>query len=88
MTETVLFYAGAVAAVVGALAVIMARTPLRGALSLIVTLCAVALLYLTLEASFVATMQVLVYAGAIMVLFVFVIMLSFENLFKSSNSIA
>ena len=75
MMETVLFYIGAVGAVVGALAVVRAKTPLRGALWLIVTLCAVALLYVLLDASFVAAMQILVYAGAIMVLFVFVIML-------------
>jgi NADH-quinone oxidoreductase subunit J len=75
MMETVLFYVGAVTAIVGALAVVLARTPIRGALWLIFTLCAVALLYVLLDASFVAAMQILVYAGAIMVLFVFVIML-------------
>ncbi|MBI5507689.1 MAG: NADH-quinone oxidoreductase subunit J [Deltaproteobacteria bacterium] len=75
MIEIVLFYVGAVAAILGAAGVVLARTPLRGALWLIFTLCAVAVLYLLLEAPFVAAMQVLVYAGAIMVLFVFVIML-------------
>ncbi len=75
MIETLVFYLAATLAIGGALAVILARTPLTGALSLIVTLVAVAMLYLLLDATFVAAMQVLVYAGAIMVLFVFVIML-------------
>jgi NADH-quinone oxidoreductase subunit J len=70
-----LFYAGAAGAVVSALLVVLSRSPLRAALWLIATLCCVALLFLLLDASFVAAMQVLVYAGAIMVLFVFVIML-------------
>ncbi len=54
---------------------IMARTPLKGALSLIVALVFLSVLFVLLDASFVAAMQVLVYAGAILVLFVFVIML-------------
>lgn len=75
MTEAVLFYIGAAIAIVGALGVVTARNPLRGALSLIVSLCGVALLFLVLNASFVAALQILVYAGAIMVVFIFVIML-------------
>jgi NADH-quinone oxidoreductase subunit J len=75
MLTTVLFALGAGAMLVSALAVILARSPLRAALYLICSLCSAALLYILLEASFVAAMQVLVYAGAIMVLFVFVIML-------------
>ncbi len=55
--------------------VILQRNPLYSALSLIVTLCSMAGLFLMLDAQFVAAMQVIVYAGAIMVLFVFVIML-------------
>ena len=70
-----LFYLGAIGAVASALMMVLARSPLRAALWLIGSLCAVALLFLLLEAPFVAAMQVLVYAGAIMVLFVFVIML-------------
>ncbi|OGR12903.1 MAG: hypothetical protein A2341_23395 [Deltaproteobacteria bacterium RIFOXYB12_FULL_58_9] len=69
------FYLGAAVAVAGALMTVLSRSPLRGALWLIVSLCSVAVLYLLLGASFVAAMQVLVYAGAIMVLFIFVIML-------------
>ena len=70
-----LFYIGAAGAVVSALMMVFSRSPLRAALWLIATLCAVALLFVLLDATFVAAMQVLVYAGAIMVLFVFVIML-------------
>ena len=55
--------------------VVWQRSPLRGALALIAALCFQAGLYVLLSAPFVAAMQVLVYAGAIMVLFVFVIML-------------
>jgi NADH-quinone oxidoreductase subunit J len=58
-----------------ALCVVLARSPLRSALALIVALCLQAILYVMLDAPFVAAMQVLVYAGAIMVLFLFVIML-------------
>lgn len=75
MTEAVLFGIGAGGLILAALMVIVAKSPLRAALYLIVGLCCSALLYVLLDASFVAAMQVLVYAGAIMVLFVFVIML-------------
>jgi NADH-quinone oxidoreductase subunit J len=70
-----IFYVAAASALGGALLVVLARSALRSALWLILTLCSVAVLFLLLDASFVAAMQVLVYAGAIMVLFVFVIML-------------
>ena len=54
---------------------VLQRTPVYSALSLIVVLCSLAGVYLLLEAEFLAVIQVIVYAGAIMVLFVFVIML-------------
>jgi NADH-quinone oxidoreductase subunit J len=73
--EPALFIAGATGAILSAVFLVFSRSPLRGALYLIASLCSVALLYVLLEAGFVAAMQVLVYAGAIMVLFVFVIML-------------
>ena len=72
---TILFYIFAAIAVLAALNVVMQRTPVYSALSLIVVLCALAGVYLLLEAEFLAVIQVIVYAGAIMVLFVFVIML-------------
>jgi len=75
MLESVLFVGATAVLLLTAVLVVMARSPLRAALYLICSLCTVAMLYILLEASFVAAMQVLVYAGAIMVLFVFVIML-------------
>ena len=72
---TLLFWAASAGLLASATGVILARSPLRGALWLIVALCHVALLYLLLDATFLSAMQLLVYAGAIMVLFVFVIML-------------
>ena len=70
-----LFYISAAVAVVAALSVILQRTPVYSALSLIVVLCALAVVYLLLGAEFIAMLQIIVYAGAIMVLFVLVIML-------------
>jgi len=72
---TVLFYIFAALAVIAALSVVLQRTPVYSALSLIVVLCALAVVYLLLGAEFMAAIQVIVYAGAIMVLFVLVIML-------------
>jgi NADH-quinone oxidoreductase subunit J len=71
----ILFYICAAVTVLAALNVILQRTPVYSALSLIVVLCALAVVYLLLGAEFMAVIQVIVYAGAIMVLFVFVIML-------------
>lgn len=71
----ILFFLFAVMAISGALNVILQRNPIYSAIGLIVTLCSLAGLFLTLSAQFIAAIQVIVYAGAIMVLFVFVIML-------------
>lgn len=65
----------ALLAVAGALGVVMNRNALYSALSLVGVFVATAALYLMLNAPFLAVLQVMVYAGAIMVLFVFVIML-------------
>lgn len=62
-------------AVFAAFNVILQRNPIYSALALIITMCALAGTFLLLSAQFVAAMQVIVYAGAVMVLFVFVIML-------------
>ncbi len=70
-----LFYIFAALTVLAAISVVAQRTPVYSALSLIVVLCALAAVYLLLDAEFIAVIQVIVYAGAIMVLFVFVIML-------------
>lgn len=73
--EHVLFLLFATVAVLGAVSLILQRHPIHSALSLIVVMVSLAGLYLLLGAEFIAAVQVIVYGGAIMVLFVFVIML-------------
>jgi NADH-quinone oxidoreductase subunit J len=75
MAEKVLFITFALVALLTALNVLLQRNPLYSALSLIGTLASLSGLYMTLRAQFIAAIQIVVYAGAIMVLFVFVIML-------------
>ncbi len=70
-----MFYLFAIVSVIAALFVVAGKNPISCAIALIVTLGALAGVFVLQEAHFVATIQVLVYAGAIMVLFVFVIML-------------
>src|SRR5580658_7733548 len=65
----------ALLAVVAAINVVVQRHPIASALSLIGVLGSIAVLYLLLGAEFIAMVQIIVYAGAVMVLFVFVIML-------------
>jgi len=71
----VVFFVLAALAVIGAVSLIFQKHPIHSALSLIVVMIALAGLYLLLGAEFVAAVQIIVYGGAIMVLFVFVIML-------------
>jgi len=71
----VLFFVCGALAVAGAILVIVAREPVHSALALVLVMVALAVLYLLLGAPFIAAVQIIVYAGAIMVLFVFVIML-------------
>ncbi len=74
--ELVLFYALAGLAVFGALAMLLfVRNVVASAMSLVVTMVSLAGIYLLLEAHLVAVLQIMVYAGAILVLFLFVIML-------------
>jgi NADH-quinone oxidoreductase subunit J len=73
--ELLAFLMLAAMAIAGAVSLILQRHPIRSALSLIVVMVALAGLYLLLEAELVAAVQVIVYAGAVMVLFVLVIML-------------
>ena len=75
MVETALFTVLAVVTVITAILVIVQRNPVASAIYLIITLFSLAGVYLLLNAPFIAVIQVLVYAGAIMVLFLFVIML-------------
>lgn len=74
MTEAVLFYLFSLVAIVAGFSVVVARSPIASALSLVVCFFFLAANYVLLSAHFVAVIQLLVYAGAIMVLFIFVIM--------------
>ena len=73
--QLLLFYFFSALAVLSALAVIFAKRPARALLSLIVTMFCLSVLYLLLGAPFVAMVHLIVYAGAVLVLFLFVIML-------------
>ncbi|AJE04540.1 NADH-quinone oxidoreductase subunit J [Geobacter pickeringii] len=73
--ETFFFTIVAAVAVLASLLVITCKNPINSALSLILTFFCLATLYVMLDAPFMAAVQVIVYAGAIMVLIVFVIML-------------
>ena len=69
----VLFFIAAISAIIGAIGVVALRNPLYAVLSLVCHLVALAALFLLLRAEFVAAAQVVVYAGAVMVLYVFVV---------------
>jgi len=73
--ESILFFLFAVSAVGSAVLMILQRNPIMGAIYLIANFFCISAMYLLLRAQFVAIIQILVYAGAIMVLVVFVIML-------------
>ena len=75
MVEALLFFAPASLIIIGALIVIFARNPVHNAMGLVMTLVSLAIIYITLNATFVAMVQMLVYAGAVMTLFLFVIMM-------------
>jgi NADH-quinone oxidoreductase subunit J len=70
-----IFFVFAGIAVLGAFTLIWAKEPIHSALALVLVMISLAVLYLMLGAEFIAAVQIIVYAGAIMVLFVFVIML-------------
>jgi NADH-quinone oxidoreductase subunit J len=75
LVHPVLFIVFGLICVAGAINLLVQRHPINSALSLVVVMSSLALIYLLLGAEFVAAIQIIVYAGAIMVLFVFVIML-------------
>ena len=77
---TVFFYLFAAVTVVSALRVITARNPVHSALFLVLTFCSAAGIWLLLRAEFLAITLVLVYVGAVMVLFLFVVMMLDVNL--------
>lgn len=75
MSEEIVFIVSAVIVLAGALGIVLSKNPVHSALFLIQTLMGVALLFLIEDAHFLAAVQVVVYAGAIVILFLFVIML-------------
>ena len=80
MLETVLFYLTSISAIGLALCVVFARSAIYSLLSLVACMCMIAGLFILLKAFLVATILILVYAGAILVLFLFVVMmLDFRN---------
>jgi NADH-quinone oxidoreductase subunit J len=73
--EWAVFVLAAALALAGGVGVIAARQPVHSAIALLIVLAALAVTYLLLAAQFIAALQVIIYAGAIVVLFLFVIML-------------
>ena len=80
-----LFYFFATLSVGGAVLMIFSKHPVPAALFMITSLVGVAALFVLLEAFFLAILQVLVYAGAVMVLFLFII-ITYENFGTNKNS--
>src|SRR5579871_3191497 len=72
--DVIVFAAAAVVILMGAVGVVTSSNPVHAALSLVLTLFGVAVLFIEQQADFLAVVQVIVYAGAIVVLFLFVIM--------------
>ena len=75
MVEAVVFYVFGAIAVIGSALMITRRNPVSSAWSLVIVMVCLAALFVALSATFVAAMQIIVYAGAVMVLFLFVVML-------------
>ncbi len=75
MVESVIFYIFAISTVTTATAVVTVKNPVHAALFLVLTFFTSAIIWMTLEAEFLAITLVLVYVGAVMVLFVFVVMM-------------
>ncbi len=75
MVETIIFYVFAISTVVTATAVVTVKNPVHAVLFLVLTFFTSAIIWLTLEAEFLAITLVLVYVGAVMVLFIFVVMM-------------
>jgi NADH-quinone oxidoreductase subunit J len=75
LAEQFVFVIGALICLLGAFGVIGFRNPVHSALSLVTTLFGIAVLFIALDAEFLAAVQIIVYAGAIVVMFLFVIML-------------
>src|SRR4030065_2813588 len=80
--ETIVFYVFAALTVFAALRVITSRNPVHAVLFLVLAFCSMAGIWMLLEAEFLATALVLVYVGAVMVLFLFVVMMLDINLVR------
>lgn len=85
--ETAIFLLFALLAVASSLVVVVHRNPVYSTMSLVVTLFSVAVLFVLLGAPFIAALQILIYTGAILVLFLFVLMLLNVTREESSGSI-
>ncbi|HWM90584.1 MAG TPA: NADH-quinone oxidoreductase subunit J [Thermoanaerobaculia bacterium] len=84
--ETAIFLLFALLAVASSLVVILHKNPVYSTMSLVVTLFSVAVLFVLLGAPFIAAIQILVYTGAIVVLFLFVVMLL--NITREESSVS
>src|ERR1700758_5338270 len=80
--ESIVFYIFAALSIAGALLVVSHKNPVSSALALVLTLFSTAVLFILLFGQFIAAIQILIYAGAIMVLFLFTVM--FLNLREES----
>jgi NADH-quinone oxidoreductase subunit J len=84
-SQTIIFFFLAIVAIAAALAMLFTRNAIYSALFLILNFCTIAVFYLILNAPFIAMAQITVYAGAIMVLFLFVIMLLGNEQFRQDT---
>lgn len=84
---TILFVVCTLLCLAGALIVVLNKNPIRSAMGLLTTIVGIAGLFLRLNAEFLAAMQLLVYAGAVVVLFVFVVMLLGPNAHVADKSL-
>jgi NADH-quinone oxidoreductase subunit J len=87
-TDTILFLGLALIAVLSAISMLVSRRAVYSALFLVINFVDIAILYLALNAPFIAMVQITVYAGAIMVLFLFVIMLIGTEAVETEPSLA
>ncbi len=85
MTEAIIFYLFSTVAVVSALMMISVRNPVRAAFYLVLSFFASAIIWLLLQAEFLAIVLVLVYVGAVMVLFLFVVMMLDLNIVEKES---
>ena len=75
MAETIVFTIFALVAIAGGIVMVTARNPVYSAMGLLTAMFSIAVLYVLLDAPFIAAVQIIIYAGAVMTLFLFVIML-------------